>query len=114
MIGSQATLPRAVKTKLFRLGIGLLALVFVGAVTAILLAPSWRHHRLIRESQPVQVALENFRQQHGIYPETLSAGKISEPDEIYYRRKSDGSYILWFGLELGESMTFRSTDRKWE
>ena len=87
-------------------------LVFV-AILVVFATPGWRHHQLIRRSQPVLVALESYRQQHGAYPESLSAAKIQEPEELYYRREADGSYILWFGLQLGESMTFHSADHTW-
>ena len=87
-------------------------LVFV-SILVVFATPSWRHHQLIRKSEPVQVALESYRQQHGVYPESLSAAKIAEPEQIYYRLKPDGSYILWFGLQLGESITFHSTDHTW-
>lgn len=39
-------------------------------------------------------------------PETLSTAGIAEPDEIYYRREADGTYVLWFGMQLGESVTY--------
>jgi hypothetical protein len=76
--------------------------------------PPVRKHRLISRAQPIPPLLESYRQEHGRYPESLASAGISEPEEIYYQHEADGSYVLWFGMELGESVVFRSTTRKWE
>jgi hypothetical protein len=31
-----------------------------------------------------------------------------------YKKESESEYILWFGLELGESMVYNSKTKKWE
>jgi hypothetical protein len=100
-----------VKSKRISLVVGVVALVILGIVFATLFS---RERQLIRDSQPVQAALEAYRQQHSSYPESLLAANIPEPDELYYRRETDGSYILWFGKGLGESVTFHSRDAKWQ
>ena len=92
---------------------GTIVLMLASIILLVWLVPSWHRQQLIRQSVPVQQALEKYRQQHGSYPESLSAAKISGPEAVYYQRQSDGSYILWFGLRLGESMTFHSTDQTW-
>lgn len=74
----------------------------------------WRHHQLIRQAGPIHSALEDYHAQHGTYPESLSAAKISEPNELYYQREPDGSYLLWFGTTLGESTTYCSKTQEWQ
>jgi hypothetical protein len=52
-------------------------------LAAIILAPSiasrWGEHRLIQQSQPIQAALDNYRQQPGTYPELLAEVGIADP-----------------------------------
>ena len=99
-------------SKPLRLALGGIAATIL-TVVFLLLGPWSREHRLIRQARPVQAALENYRQQHGNYPESLEAARIPQPDEIFYQRSEDG-YQLWFGLELGESMTFCSDTGTWK
>ena len=73
--------------------------------------PWWRERQLIHRAERVGVALETHRQRHGCYPGSLAETGIAEPAELYYRREDNGSYILWFGTTLGESVTFRSAER---
>ena len=75
--------------------------------------PRWRAHQLIQQAEPILASLESYHQQHGRYPESFSEAGIPEPEELYYTRMQDGSYIVWFGTTLGESVSFRSIDHKW-
>ena len=92
-----------------------MALVVGLFVTILVSLPSlhrhWREYSLTREVKRLQIALERYHLQHRTYPESFSAAAIQEPEEIYYQREADGSYTLWFGMGLGESVTFPSPER---
>jgi hypothetical protein len=89
----------------------LLAVLFAIAIQA---SPQWRRYRLMKQAVPIQRQLDIFRLQHGHYPASLSEGKIAEPDEVFYQSQADGSYILWYGTTLGESIVFHSNRQRWE
>lgn len=101
---------RSIKTLLV-----ILALLLTLAAGTYWLLPIWRERQLIRQAEPIQASLESYRQQYGQYPDSLKQIGIVvwEDGPIYYQRRSDTSYILWFGRELGESTVFDSTTRAW-
>ena len=99
------------KWKILRL-LMVVALLFVAVLVAPSVAWRWREYSLTRQAKLIQSALESYRQQHGSYPESLSTASILETEEIYYQHQPDGTYIIWFGMELGESVTFCSPDRR--
>ena len=98
----------------------LLRLLFVVSMTLLIIvaaptiAPKWRQMELMRQSEPIHEALKAYHQKHGGYPESLDPIGISSREEgpIYYQREG-GSYLLWFGTSLGESLTYRSNEGKW-
>jgi hypothetical protein len=92
----------------------LLGITPLALAVAILWMSSYEA-RLIRQSKPIQVSLEAYKKQHGQYPTSFKDIGIVERDDgpIYYERKSGDSYILWFGMELGESVVFESTNQTW-
>ena len=94
----------------FKVGLAI-AIVAVALISA---SSSWRESQLVRQSERLQAALEDYRTTHGEYPESLVAIGVSDKEEgpIYYHRKSMGSYELWFGTTMGESRVFSSKDRK--
>lgn len=101
-------------SKLLSRAVDILLLVAAGGVSLAIipvLVPAsgqwWREYSLTRRISPIQSALENHRQRHGAYPESLEAAAIPDPGEIHYQRDPDGAYTLWFGMGLGESVTFR-------
>lgn len=70
----------------------------------------------MKAAEPIIVLLEKYRQQHGVYPESLSEVGFEETDDvpIYYdKRDNGGAFILWFGKGLGESMAFKSKTGEW-
>ena len=95
----------------------LIALASLAVVVVILFSfqGEWRERGLKKQSEPIQAALETYRQQHGRYPDSLSQAGLEETEEgpLYYDRKSETAYILWYGLTLGESRVFHSVDRQW-
>jgi hypothetical protein len=60
--------------------------------------------------------IEQFRETHGYLPDNLTAMGMVEEEAgpIYYLKQDSSSYIVWFGLELGESMTWDSKSGKWK
>jgi len=60
--------------------------------------------------------IESFRKEKGRTPISLSEIGVEEKEEgpIYYQRKDETRYILWFGKELGESVVYDSEKKKWE
>lgn len=70
----------------------------------------------MRQSESIRVSLESYRQQQGHYPDSLDQVSIAErlDGPIYYERESESSYRLWFGTTLGESLTYSSTEGKWQ
>ncbi len=86
-------------------------LLLVAGLFTPFLAWRWREYRLTQQVETIQAALESYRQQHGMYPESLTVASIPEHEEIFYQHEPDGTYTLWFGMQLGESVTFRPDDR---
>ena len=62
------------------------------------------------------VKIEKFRNEKGRLPNSLSEAGIVETESgpIYYRKESESKYILWFGKELGESVTYDSETKQWK
>jgi hypothetical protein len=74
-----------------------------------------REHLLMREGDEIVKGIESFRKENQRLPESLSEIGVEEKEEgpIYYAKKSDMRYVVWFGMELGESVTYDSETRKW-
>jgi hypothetical protein len=86
------------------------------AVSMLLFGPKtvvWR--REITKGNGLVLRVESFRQQQGHLPESLSEvdADNADLDRFFYQKCSDSHYILWFGTELGESMTYDSLSRSW-
>src|SRR6185312_16434410 len=67
----------------------------------------------IRHGNQIVAEIESYRHQHGNIPTQLSevAGNSATLDQFFYKSCNDHRYILWFGTELGESMTHDSDAR---
>lgn len=61
------------------------------------------------------IKIEEFKNKNGRLPNSLSEVGIVETESgpIYYEKKNDSKYILWFGKELGESITYDSDTKQW-
>ena len=70
---------------------------------------------LIKEGDEIVSKIETFRKGKGMLPNSISEVGIKEQEEgpIYYDKKSDTKYVLWFGTELGESVSYDSDSKKW-
>jgi hypothetical protein len=69
----------------------------------------------VRRANKVIAAVNSYQAEHGRLPETLTEVGIEDPDslDVFYRKTSDGTYIVWFGTVLGESATYESSTRSW-
>ena len=58
-------------------------------------------------------AVEQFRHRYGRLPDSLEKTDIADPeDQVFYQQEGDG-YVIWFGLELGESYLYESKTGQW-
>jgi len=57
--------------------------------------------------------LEAYYQREKRYPETLESIDPEDARKVFYRKEGQDSYILWFGIALGESVTYDSRTRSW-
>ena len=74
-----------------------------------------REFVLKRKGNDVIQLIERFREKNGVLPSSLADLGIVETDEgpIYYKKQNNLQYIVWFGAELGESVSYSSQDGKW-
>jgi hypothetical protein len=59
--------------------------------------------------------VEKYRQQNGRLPDNLKELGMEETIEgpVFYEKKDNNRYIVWYGTTLGESMTYDSKDGRW-
>jgi hypothetical protein len=90
-------------------------LVLVLSVVACSCGTYLRAERLTKEGNEIVGKVESFRKDKGRLPDSLSELGIKETEggPIYYAKKSDTKYLLWFGAELGESVSYDSDSKKW-
>lgn len=75
-----------------------------------------RELRLKRESEPMIEKIEEYKIKNGFYPKKISDVGFPEPDEsgpIYYQLEGSNNYIVWFGMEVGESVIYSSKTKSW-
>jgi hypothetical protein len=62
-------------------------------------------------------SIESFKNKYHKLPESLEEIGIAQEegiDAIYYIKKDSANYIVWFGMDLGESVIFYSDSMRWE
>lgn len=66
--------------------------------------------------EEISVKIENYKTLNGRLPKDLSEIGVVEKMEgpIYYAKKNDTTYILYYGGDLGESIIYNSKTKKWE
>jgi hypothetical protein len=59
--------------------------------------------------------VEAFQRNNGRLPNSLQEIGIAEDESgpVYYQMQDDHSYIIWFGLRLGESEVYNSRTHQW-
>ncbi len=92
-----------------------IALVLALSLTSYSCGAVSREHRLKSEGDKIVARIERFKEERQRLPVSLSEVGIEEKEEgpIYYDKKSSTRYVVWFGMELGESVTYDSETRKW-
>jgi hypothetical protein len=60
--------------------------------------------------------VEAYQNTHHQLPQNISELGMQEKEEgpVYYLKQTDTSYIVWYGLELGESKTYSSVTKQWK
>lgn len=66
--------------------------------------------------QDIVSKVENYKTTHGQLPDSLEniGIKSNESGPVYYQKQSDTTYIVWYGLGLGDSKTYDSVDKTWK
>ena len=102
----------------FLVGIAAVVLVLVLWAAYAVAATRWPwvfDRGEVRRANKVIAAVNSLLAQHGRLPEALpEAGIVSDSFDVYYRKTSDSTYIVWFGTVLGESATYESSTKKWK
>ena len=59
--------------------------------------------------------IETFKTKNNRLPKDLSElGLIEKMDSpAFYQIQTDSTYMVWFGLSIGESKVYRSATKKW-
>jgi len=94
----------------------LLAPILILAPLAYLrFAPdTWIWHREIARGNRDIAKIRNFQKRHGRLPVGLAeVGFDEEQEGMFYRRCDENRFLVWFGAELGESMTYDSSTGSW-
>lgn len=60
--------------------------------------------------------VESFRKINNRIPENVSEiGILEEMDSpAFYQKKNDSTYIIWYGLSVGESNVYNSLTKEWK
>ncbi|MBU2950675.1 hypothetical protein KO493_08205 [Tamlana agarivorans] len=59
--------------------------------------------------------VEQFKTEKNRLPKNASEIRLIELEDskAFYEKKTDSTYIVWFGLSLGESKIYYSTTKDW-
>ena len=90
-------------------------IILILAFFSVMSCTGYRESKLKKESAAINEKIETFKTKKSRLPEALSEIGIKDTGEgpIYYRRTGDSSYEIWFGAELGESVTYDSQSKAW-
>lgn len=71
--------------------------------------------RLVNEGNLLVEKIERFRLEHGRLPSKLEDLGVEETQEgpLFYLKRSDDWYVVWFGKGLGESVSYDSRGKRW-
>ena len=97
--------------------IAICVISIIGITVVFLLSGGYLHkiirrHILIHEGQQIVEQLDAYKSKTGHLPKELEEVNTNVT-EIYYKLHGDSNYILWFGEELGESVTYHSDEHAW-
>jgi len=93
----------------------LAVIVLIAAVLSALSCSGYRESKLKKEGAAIIEKIEMFKAKNSRLPESLADIGLKETERgpLYYRKTSDTSYEIWFGAELGESVTYNSQSKTW-
>ena len=59
--------------------------------------------------------VETFKKNNNRLPKNVSEFGLTEfmDSPAFYQLETDSTYIVWYGLSVGESKTYRSSTKKW-
>ncbi len=57
--------------------------------------------------------IEKFRTIHGRLPSNLTDVGIPDNGPIYYEKRDENEYVVWYGKRLGESEMYNSKEKEW-
>jgi len=85
-------------------------------ILSCLLFTACGHGEKLEQGKVIIAKIEKFKSEKGRLPKGLVEIGVDETEDgqIYYEKKSESRYILWFGTTLGESVTYDSETGKWE
>jgi hypothetical protein len=68
------------------------------------------------QAEAVLAKIQQFQEQHHRLPQNLTEMGLPETETgpIYYDKKTDDQYILWYGTELGTSRRYDSAEGEWK
>ena len=94
---------------------GIKAKLFFTVALGCFLLFACGYNEKLRRGNEIIAKVEKFRIEKGRLPNSLSEIGVVETESgpIYYEKKSETKYIVWFGKELGESATYDSDTKKW-
>ena len=92
--------------------------ILIAIITCASLACSRtsRDADLRRRGDEIVTKVEQFRRDSARLPRSLPELGIEEKEvgPIHYEKRSDTSYVVWFGATLGESVIWDSGTRRWD
>jgi len=59
--------------------------------------------------------VETFKKENNRLPKNVSEFGLTEfmDSPAFYQMENDSTYIVWYGLSVGESKIYRSSTKKW-
>ena len=73
-----------------------------------------RDRRLMHRGNEIVRKIERFRSKEKRLPGSLEDLGVVGENDLFYNRWDSVNYMIWYGTDLGESMTYYSDSRKWE
>ncbi len=95
--------------------ISLIVVIIVTVGVCFFISPWLSDQWMIHRGNQIVSRIDAYHASHGQLPDRLDRIGIGGNEEgpFYYERR-DGSYILWYGKALGESMIYRGATHNWE
>lgn len=92
----------------------LIAVVIAVPVVLVLGWMLWPDQCMSLAKQDI-VRIEAFRAGHGRLPDSFAEIGVQEDESgpVYYKKQNETSYIVWYGMRLGESEIYDSQTREW-